>query len=162
MFFNRRIIFLDLDGVFADFDKAFREWFGVDHKTMDDDKMWKIIHNHPTFFLDLPLTEGGLDFFEKIKHFEPIILTACNKDNYAPMARQKRQWVRNQLHSDIMVLPVLGGKNKALFMHSPGDILIDDFSRNTKAWEDEGGISILHKNFPDTEKKLFEILQSNG
>lgn len=58
------------------------------------------------------------------------------------------------LGADTVVLPVMGGSNKPLFMHQAGDILIDDFRRNTEAWAAAGGRAILHRNFPDTMAQL--------
>jgi 5'-nucleotidase len=51
---------------------------------------------------------------------------------------------------------MMGGVNKAMFMHEPGDILIDDMEKNCKAWEELGGKAIVHKNALDTIAKLRE------
>ncbi len=146
--------FLDLDGVMADFDAAFPDVFGLDHRSMADDDMWAKINGHPDFFLSLPPCPGALDFFERIRWLQPIILTACPKSNYAHVARQKREWVRKHLGKDVMVLPTQGGTAKPLFMHAPGDILIDDFDKNAHAWAAAGGCSILHRNFTNTYELL--------
>lgn len=147
-------LYLDLDGVMADFDAHFPVQFGVDHRRMADDDMWAKINAHPSYFRDMPQCPGAKAFFDKIEWLNPIILTACPKSKYANVARQKRAWVREHLSKTCDILPVLGGRNKPLFMHSPGDILIDDFRRNTKAWEEEGGFAILHKDFDTTRDKL--------
>jgi hypothetical protein len=154
----RRRIYLDLDGVMADFDAHFPALFGISHKSMLDDDMWATINSHPSYFLDMPPCAGALDFFETIRGQQPIILTACPRTNYANSAKQKRQWVRNHLGSDIHVLPVMGGSNKPLFMHAAGDILIDDFERNTKVWEKAGGLAILHTDFETTRDALSNAL----
>lgn len=151
---TRPRIYLDLDGVMADFDAHFPATFDCDHRSMADDAMWQTINADPSYFRDMPLCAGAADFWDSIRHLKPIILTACPKSNYAHVARQKRAWVRQHLCCGAMVLPVMGGRNKALFMHEPGDILIDDFERNTKAWEEEGGFAILHTSFETTERAL--------
>lgn len=150
-------LYLDLDGVMADFDAQFPKLFGIDHNELDDDVMWKYINSHESFFLDMSICEGAMDFFESIKHLNPTILTACPKSNYELAARQKRMWVRKNLSTEIKVIPMLGGKNKCLFMHDVGDVLIDDFEKNCKGWEEMGGIPIVHKNFDDTMQKLKEM-----
>lgn len=147
-------LFLDLDGVLADFDGAFPVVFGMDHKSMADEDMWEKINAHPSFFRDLPPMPGALEFFRKVEHLDPIILTACPKNNYAHVAKQKREWVREHLSDDVLVLPVMGGSNKPLFMRHEGDILIDDFIRNVNAWEGAGGVGILHHDFALTEALL--------
>lgn len=149
-----RRLYLDLDGVMADFDGAFPAVFGLDHRSMADDDMWLKINGHPTFFRDLPAMPGAIEFFRAIEHLDPIILTACPKSNYAHVATQKVEWVRAHLSSRVTVLPVLGGANKPLFMHAKGDILIDDYRRNTEAWSAAGGVAILHRGFDATASEL--------
>lgn len=152
-------IYLDLDGVMADFDAHFPAVFGLDHRGMADDDLWATINAHPSYFRDMPVCPGAKQFFGEIEHLSPIVLTACPKSNYAHVARQKRAWVREHLSDAITILPVMGGRNKPLFMHAPGDILIDDFERNIKAWEEEGGVAILHQSFNQTEKELADLLR---
>jgi 5'(3')-deoxyribonucleotidase len=149
-----RRLYLDLDGVMADFDGAFPAVFGLDHRDMADDDMWLKINGHPSFFRDLPPMEGAVEFFRKIEHLNPIILTACHKSSYATVASQKVEWVRQHLSPSVTVLPVQGGTSKPLFMHARGDILIDDYRRNTEAWDAAGGKAILHRDFSSTTMQL--------
>lgn len=151
-------LYLDLDGVMADFDGSFPRVFGLDHRDMADDAMWKIINTHPTFFRELPPMAGAIDFMDWVRPLQPIVLTACPKSNYAHVASQKRDWVRAHLGADVTVLPVWGGASKPLFMHAPGDVLIDDYRRNTEAWEAAGGIAILHRGFDGTRDALLDAL----
>jgi 5'-nucleotidase len=150
-------LYLDLDGVMADFDAHFPATFGLDHKSLADDAMWETINAHPSYFRDMPPCPGAIAFFATIADLDPIVLTACPRTNYANAARQKRAWVREHLSTSIMILPVMGGHNKPLFMHAPGDILIDDFERNTQAWEKEGGVAVLHTSFERTRAELAVI-----
>ncbi|WP_430912862.1 5' nucleotidase, NT5C type [Methylobacterium sp. sgz302541] len=149
-----RRLYLDLDGVMADFDAHFPAVFGLDHRGMADDAMWKTINAHPSYFRDMPPCAGAIAFFRSIEHLRPIILTACPRTNYPHVARQKRAWVREHLSEHVTVLPVLGGRNKPLFMQEPGDVLIDDWDRNTEAWEKAGGVAILHRDFEATAAAL--------
>lgn len=151
-------LYLDLDGVMAGFDEHFIEYFKVNHKEeLNDAQLWELINSYPDFFLNLPVMQGAKEFFSTLSAWFPdlTILTACPKTNYAIVAKQKRQWVQKHL-GDYRVLPVLGGRNKALFMHKPGDVLIDDFEKNIKSWNDNNGFGILHK----TPKQSLELLRS--
>jgi hypothetical protein len=156
---NRPRIYLDLDGVMADFDAHFPATFGLDHRGMADDAMWSTINAHPSYFRDMPPCPGAVEFFGAVAHLDPIVLTACPRSNYAHVARQKRAWVREHLSTSIMILPVMGGRFKPLFMHAPGDVLIDDWRKNTDAWEAEGGVAILHRSFEDTWRSLTQHLE---
>jgi len=155
-------VYLDLDGVMADFEGHYLEIFGHKHDSVTDAIMWHNINQYHEFFLNLPPLSDALDFFKSIEHMNPIILTACPKSNYNVAAIQKREWVRKQLSKTCWVLPVLGGKNKSLFMHEKNDILIDDFEDNIKYWNLAGGIGILHREFESTYDKLMKILNEHS
>lgn len=150
-------LYLDLDGVMADFDTYFASEFGIASDKLNDSTLWKWINGHGNFFRNLPLCEGAVEFFEAVKHLNPTILTACPKTNYTVAATQKRQWVYEHLSKDVTVIPMLGGKNKAMFMHSPGDVLIDDFEKNCIPWREHSGVAIQHKDFATTWTALKPI-----
>lgn len=156
-------VYLDLDGVMADFDRHFVEYFGVDNKSLNDQKMWSMINSYPKFFRNLPVCERALEFFDNLNsNFDVSILTACPKSNYQSAALQKREWVYEHLSPHVKVIPMLGGKNKGLFMHEKGDILIDDFESNCLAWNSLGGFSIFHVNFVQTHHTLFHYTLLSG
>lgn len=147
----------------ADFDAAFPALFGLDHRVLADDEMWGHINSHPSFFRDLPPMHGAVEFFHSIHHLNPVILTACPKSNYPLAAMQKRQWVREHLSVTCLVLPVLGGRHKPLFMHQPGDVLIDDFEANCDAWTAAGGVAIRHSgDWAATRHALSQIEDLSG
>lgn len=162
-------LYLDLDGVFADFDRHYADLFGHYHKAIPDAELWGKIHSMPTFFRDMPVCPGAKEFFFDVRKSylwgdfaELSVLTACPKEAYAHVAGQKREWVREHLSRFVTVLPVAGGSSKPLFMHEPGDILIDDFERNTKAWEAAGGRAILHAgDFELTRAALKSLLETS-
>ncbi|MGO7089467.1 hypothetical protein AB9E14_23615 [Rhizobium leguminosarum] len=151
---KRPRLYLDLDGVMANFDAHFPATFGLDHRGLADDEMWSTINAHPSYFRDMPIFAGAKEFFDRISWLDPIILTACPKSNYPHVARQKREWVREHLSASCHILPVMGGRNKPLFMHSRGDILVDDFERNIAAWREEGGFGIVHKDFASSRDAI--------
>ena len=150
-------IFLDLDGVLADFDEGFRRLSGVTptefKETRSDGAMWKLINatKRDTFFRGLPLFDLGRKFFESVRDFANYqgwgleILTACPKSNYTSVALQKKAWVAEHLCPELRVLCVPGGRNKFLFLNKKGDILIDDHLRNLVPWKEEGGEAIHHQ-----------------
>jgi len=142
-------LFLDLDGVMADFDDHFEALWDYTPaaycEKFGDDAMWQLIHSHGNFFRELPPMPGALLHYRDIlQEYRPIILTACPRSNYDAVAQQKIAWVREHLGDDVLVIPTFGGSTKRLFVTQPGDILIDDFERNTKAWEAAGGLAIHH------------------
>lgn len=150
----QRRIFLDLDGVMADFDRHFFDLFRVHSAGLIPPDLWGRIDSVPTFFRDLPICEGAAEFWDEIEHLNPVILTACPRTNYASVAAQKRAWVQEHLSPHAMVLPVMGRKMKRHFMQHPGEILIDDFESNVHDWREAGGLGILHQAFDRTAMDL--------
>lgn len=156
-------IFLDLDGVMFDFEGFFESHFGFRHDSISDAQMWKHINDHENFFGSLPLMQDAellFDFCKNLTGDLPIFLTACPKSDYARHALAKIDRVREVFGPEPFILPVMGGKNKALFMHKAGDVLIDDFEKNILPWTERGGMGIHHKNVADTITILKETFVS--
>nr|CAI3971121.1 5'-3' deoxyribonucleotidase [Ochrobactrum phage ORM_20] len=151
-------IFIDLDGVMADFDGYFFKRFGRVCQIMEDDEMWSLIDSEePNFFLNLPLMENSIEIFAKTLEYAelaPIFLTACPKHTYHAAAEQKKEWVKRNICERSLVLPVLGGANKRCFLQNRGDVLIDDFEKNIIPWIQNGGHGIHHKSVEDTKQQL--------
>lgn len=147
--------FWDLDGFMFDFDGHFEDLFGVHADTFKDNKkeMWKLINSVPTFFLDLPLMPGAREFYnDYAPRVHPAFLTSCPTSDYERVADQKRKAVRRHFGYNNLMLPTVGPKE--LFMHAPGDILIDDWSKNLVPWEKAGGIAIKHESFGITRAHM--------
>lgn len=151
-------LYLDMDGVLADFDRAYEERFAVAPRSHEDAVLWANIDGCEDFFRTIPPCAGALEFFAEVAHLNPIILTACPKTGYPKAAQHKREWIREHLGADVVVLPVMGGTNKPLFMHAPGDVLIDDYRRNTEAWSAAGGVAILHRDWEGTRRALEAVM----
>lgn len=151
-----RRIYLDLDGVMADFDGHHDKTFGWIPNFDLTDEHWRAIHDQDDFFFNMPLKDDARQLLAGLP-IDPIILTACPRSNYQKVARQKKRWVAHHLGHYLTVLPVIGGHNKPMFMHKPGDILIDDYGKNCRAWKDEGGRAIKHETAEDTLRQLKEI-----
>lgn len=153
-------IFFDSDGVVANFELHYADYFGHTHDSVSDDQMWKHINSYHDFFKNLPLIEGAKETIEKYrKTHQVIILTACPKSNYTHAALQKKLFFQEKFDRDLWVLPVLGGKNKALFMQKAGDVLVDDFAKNIKPWMELGGFGIVHKTWEKTNQELENYLK---
>jgi 5'(3')-deoxyribonucleotidase len=149
-------IYLDLDGVMVDFERHYLDLFGHAHDSVSDNLMWDHIKSDDGFFRNSPPMAGAISFFGYlIEEYKNVtILTACPKSDYSRSAKHKREWVREHLSIYVPVIPMLHGVNKCLFMHQPGDVLIDDFEKNIKPWNSIGGYGILHKSIINTKQVL--------
>lgn len=152
-------LWVDSDGVFADFDLHVKTIFGKSPREFGGDQnMWAAITAHEPFWETMPVMEGSVAFWNAVKHLSPIVLTGCPKTNYEGAASAKRAWWQKHFgHFDVITCL---SRDKATHMKAPGDILIDDMSKNIKRWEAAGGIGIFHRHYryDDTLARLNALI----
>jgi hypothetical protein len=150
-------LFLDCDGVLADFNGHFIELFGQNPQDFEDEHgtamFWKSIQTHGSFFRDLPLMPDAKRLWKFCAPWKPIILTGSPQGKWAPP--QKVWWAKHNLHTDRII--VCESKKKKNF-GKPGDILVDDLLKYKHLWEGMGGVFVHHVNFETTKRKLEELL----
>jgi 5'(3')-deoxyribonucleotidase len=163
--FRSRQLFIDLDGVLADFDGYYLECFGVDlkpiraNKLPDPDGFWQKIDDHGAFFRNLPLMPDARELWDGAHqlHPAPIILTGVPRNPYA--ADQKRSWVFEHLGP---LARVICCESQHKRDHAaPGDVLIDDWAKYQGLWEEMGGIFILHTSAADSLARAAEHFVSS-
>ena len=149
-------IFLDCDGVLADFDYGFKDLSGEDGHEYEDrhgsKAFWKLIANTDHYFEKLPLMPGAVELYQSVKHLRPIILTGCPAGDWA--AHQKMRW--RDIHFPGVPMVTCLSRNKVDYCQ-PGDVLIDDFLKHSQKWIDGGGVFVHYKNTPDTISQLKEM-----
>lgn len=150
-------VFLDCDGVLADFDAGAAELFGSTsreaEKKLGTPGFWNRIRRHkPGFYEHLPLMRDAESLFRAVEHLQPIILTGVPIGNWAKP--QKEAWAAKHFPKTQMITTMARHKSKHA---KPGDILIDDNDKYRSLWEDAGGIFIHHTSAEDTLKKLAEL-----
>jgi hypothetical protein len=148
-------VFLDLDGVFADFDARVMRLTGKHPGELSRNDLWKAVNRDKRFFAELELIEGCMLLWEATRDMEPIFLTG------APSSRvfqeQKREWVARIFGPEFAV-HVVPKKLKQEFS-GPGKVLIDDTPVNIEQWEARGGHGILHTgDHASTVKALEELV----
>lgn len=162
-----RRIFIDMDGVLADFDGSFLSTFG---KTCEDceskNEMWRLIHGHDEFFYNLPKMQGADDLFRACESIwdygkdSPIaILTSAGSSDFMHVAQQKRRWIHDNINRNVLVITVKDGLDKAAFVQNNGDILIDDWGKNCAAWQAVGGMAIKYENAEQAIDDLKAVLK---
>lgn len=155
-----RTIWLDMDGVFADFEVVASEILGRKvgwgiNDLLDED--WSTLQKVPNLYRNLPVMPGSTDLMEAVLNlqdeFEIKFLTAIPRVKTIPSARQdKTDWIDENFPG----IPVeFGPFSKDKWKHAKFlDILIDDKPSNVLEWVSKGnGISILHEGI-DFEKTI--------
>jgi hypothetical protein len=158
-------LFVDLDGVLCDFIGGFKKKFGVSFFDVKEEDAWKMVKAQPNLWLELDPFPGAIEFFNDLYiryRYPPMILTAVPKSSFIESSKNKKAWVRKYL-GDIIVVPCIGGYNKAAYIQNLGDILIDDmYEKNLVPWNAHGGVGIHHvegSSYTTTYDKFVEVSQ---
>jgi 5'(3')-deoxyribonucleotidase len=144
-------VYVDMDGVLADFFKDWNRMVGVGHwkEIKDPEAALDMIRKNPTFWIDLDVLSNAPRLLGAIKKFANsyyICTSPLGKDpNCEP---QKREWAKKYL-SAFAPKEVYVTHNKPQFAVQPDgtpNVLIDDFGKNIVAWQNAGGIGIHYEN----------------
>ena len=149
----KRKLYVDLDGVVADFEAKYNTHFGPKDGRVTPEQ-WKEIHKIEDFFFEIPVMRGAKMFMAAISKYDPEFLTAAPKSNFQHVAKQKIKW-RDRHFPTIHLIPSYGGENKHLYMRNRGDILLDDTPHVCDHWLANGGMPVLFEG--DYEKALETI-----
>ena len=148
-------VYLDCDGVLADFDKGaakiFRMSPGEYERRFGLKKFWGALASAPEFFNSLELMPDALALFAAVRHLNPVILTGLPRGNWAEP--QKRRWAER--HFPGVKVITTSAALKREHCH-PGDALVDDRDKYRHLWEGAGGIFVHHRNAADSIAKLRE------
>lgn len=148
-------LYVDMDGVLADFDSHYAATFGVRPDKVADNVDWKAVRGVKNFYRDIPPTWDMWVLWEYIERYRPTVLTGIPK-SVAEAADNKRSWVAKNLGPEVPVITCLSREKSA---HAErGDILIDDWDKYRALWEKAGGKWITHENAFNT----IEALQALG
>ncbi len=152
-------IFLDMDGVLANFDQGVRnhfknDWhptaFKIDYQkefNMSKDLFWSILDNE-RFWAELPWMPDGERVMRMVEPLRPCILsTVVVPSGYSG----KIKWLRKNYPSVVEDSRVLFTTAAVGITHNskrhcshPGSILIDDNEKMCENWQAAGGEAILY------------------
>ena len=149
------IIFLDMDGVLADFDKYVCETHKFETKEKWNDN-WAGLPER--MFNDLEKMPDADQLVEYTKPYSPQILTAMPKRDKVRFARMdKMRWAKRHYGFHSWEVNVVYREEKLMYataeQYSP-NILVDDNYKNIEEWKKQGGAGILHTS---TETTIVEL-----
>ena len=140
----RKQIFLDCDGVLADFDAGAEAILGLRpsafEKRYGAREFWKRLALADDFFGSLPPMADAMELYDAVRHRSPIILTGLPRGAWAEP--QKRRWAERHFPGVPVITTMAALKHEH---RHPGDVLVDDRDKHRHLWEREGGLFIRHK-----------------
>lgn len=159
------MVYVDMDGVIADFFGGLQKFYKVDH--------WKQIPNledtilnlrNTDIFYRLPEFETSKALIDKVKSYGDWgICSSPLRNDFANSTYWKRKWLEDKGYMP-EVSNCIFTSNKPSFatntVTGEPNILIDDKPSIIQAWENKGGIGIRYQaNEDDLEEYLFEKLE---
>ena len=147
---NKKTVYLDMDGVIADFDAGIKKILGYSEKDTNihyPDSDWAKIRKNQRLYLDLPRMPDAQRIIDIARVFRDklnwnlLFLSAIPAGNDMPWSFwDKCQWAQKH-YPDIPVHfgPYAHDKHKHC---KPGDILVDDRSSSIIEWKNAGGLAV--------------------
>lgn len=153
-------LFLDVDGVLADFDGGVVRLTGLTPEQLEAQRgrggFWKALARAEGFYANLDPLPGAEDMVEQLRHLKPILLTGLPLGKWA--APQKRKWA--QRHFPDLKIVTCMARDKWRYAR-PGDVLVDDREKARNPWVEQGkGRFVLHRSPETTLEELSWIFPS--
>lgn len=147
-------LFLDCDGVLADFDSYATGLLGLPPREFEArhgrKEFWRRIASHPDYFFHLPLMPDARELWNAVAHLGPIILTGVPHGDWA--APQKMRWAAQHFPGAPIITTLARAKRE--HMEAPGDVLVDDTLTYRGLWEEAGGVFVHHRSTRETLARL--------
>lgn len=175
-------VYCDLDGVLADFYTGVEKYINVSRNQLENflskQNGWKTIEKkEPHLFAKLPLLPDakglmrGLTSWRDMGKINLFVLTAIPNEWYrSPMrniaTQDKIMWVTRhfpQIPAKNVFVVRRENKQDYAARHAIGGdsspVLIDDFGKNIREWEQVGGLGIKHTSSTSSLQALYTYLE---
>ena len=166
-------VYLDMDGVLADFFGGVEKMYGVEHwKQLTNDKtkdLKKEVIDRITgtdFFATLPkfgTADALIDMVQKFTGGKFSINTSPLRGDNENSGKYKKVWISNNIEQPDEII-VTGRKETYAKDKGTGtpNILIDDRPVNIQRWQGAGGYGILYQANRDSLDKVEKGLEDYG
>ena len=168
------IVYVDMDGVLADFFGGVEKLYGVEHwkdltSSKDEGGLKQEVINRITgtdFFATLPEFPTSDQLIAMVKKFTGgtfSILTSPLRGDHENSTKYKKLWINQHIANPEQVI-VTGRKEAYAKDKASGtpNILIDDRPTNIERWQNAGGYGILYQANRDQLTKVQQALNDYG
>ncbi len=170
---GRPIVYIDMDGVLADFFGGIEKMYGVQHwKELNADNKLDLkqeVINRiagTDFFATLPKFDSAGELISMVKEFTGgnfSINTSPLRGDHENSTKYKKLWIQNNIEQPDDII-VTGRKESYAKDKASGtpNILIDDRPVNIQRWQGAGGYGILYQANKDSLTKVKQALDQYG
>jgi hypothetical protein len=152
----RKQIFLDCDGVLADFNRGAEKILGLPPGAFEERhgarELWRRLARADGFFDSLEPMPDAFELYEAVRRKSPIILTGLPLGRWAEP--QKRRWAERRFPGVPVITTLAALKHEH---RHPGDVLVDDRDKHRRLWEANGGVFVHHKSAADSIAQLRQL-----
>ena len=152
-------LFLDCDGVLADFDAGAKALLGMTPAEFEARhgrrEFWRRIAKAPNFYGTLREMPDARRLFDAVEYLKPTILTGLPLGNWA--APQKVAWASEHFPGVPIITCLARDKHKYM---KPSDVLVDDRDNHRAAYERDGVVFVHHRHAEDSLTQLAKIFPS--
>ena len=147
-------IYLDMDGVIADFSKRYKELYHMEPREAEKKQQFNdlfaefIATNQFATLDEMPDAHIGLEFLRKCSVPTQILSSTAREESYDAISKQKMVWL--QAHGITFNPIFVPGKKHKYKYATPNSIIIDDTKSVIDDWNAAGGIAIWHKDWLTT------------
>ena len=156
---GERRLFLDADGVLANFDESAKRLLGMTVRQFEAKHgrgaFWKRLATAKNFYGSLPEMPDARMLFDAVEHLKPTILTGLPMGSWA--APQKVEWAAEHFPGVPIITCMARDKHKHM---KRGDVLVDDREKHREEYEAAGVVFVHHKNAEDSLSQLAAIYPS--
>jgi hypothetical protein len=151
-------IYFDLDGVMADWEAKYKEYYKDDPSKIPDDILWPKVIKIKNFWENIPPIKDTIKLFRELQNegFNVEILSAYSHYDTRSISG-KRKWLQKNLSPINYKVNLVRRRDKQKFA-TMNSILIDDMSNNTKEFKNAGGNTVLFKDSSQTRRQVYELL----
>ena len=141
-------IYLDMDGVIADFDKRYKARYKMEPREAEEHKEFdkfftQFINDGEFATLDLmPDAMELINYLRSVKVPTEILSSSASEKRDPDIRPQKLEWLKK--HNIEFPAIIVPGKRHKKDYSNKNTLLIDDTPVNIDQWRREGGIGILH------------------